>query len=124
MADVGMFFERLNQRGHEYLPAKLNGTLRFDLTRGDQLDHWLVAVKKGNVFVSRDKRDADVVVRMDSDLFERIIGGEADLLAAMLRNELTVEGSLPMLLAFRRSLPSVPGALDPRRLAPSRGERR
>lgn len=115
MPDVGTFFDQLNQRGSEHLPAKINGTIRFDLTRGDQVDHWLVAVKKGNVFVSRDARDADAVVRADAGLFESMVIGETNMLASVLRNEVQIEGSLPLLLAFRRAIPSVPGAVDPRR---------
>ena len=117
MPEVGMFFDQLNQRGNEYLPAKVNGSVRFDLSRGDQCDHWLVAVKQGNVFVSRDAADADAVVRADADTFRSIVTGETNMLAALLRNELSVEGNLPLVLAFRRAIPSAPGASDPRKTA-------
>lgn len=114
MGDVQVFFEHLDQHGHELLPGKVSGTIRFDLTHGDQIDYWMVAVKKGNVFVSQENQEADAVLSTDLNLFEQIVSGQTDLVAGILRNQISVEGNLSLLLAFRRALPDVPGAHDPR----------
>ncbi|MEQ4301471.1 SCP2 sterol-binding domain-containing protein [Plantactinospora sp. B6F1] len=115
MADPTVeFFNRIEESGPGLLPTRARGTLRFDIDRGDEVDHWFVAINRGNVLVSREWREADCVVTTDKDLFDKLATGEAQVLAAYNRNDLTVQGSLPLLLTFRRAFPSPPGTRDPR----------
>jgi len=46
----------------------------------------------GRIRVSREDRTADCVVRTEAALFDRLVTGEANLVAALLRNQITVEG--------------------------------
>ncbi|MDG4789464.1 SCP2 sterol-binding domain-containing protein [Micromonospora sp. WMMD1102] len=134
MADpTAEFFARVEQHGPELLPTASRGTIRFDLQRDDGAEHWFVAINRGNVLVSHEEREADCVVATDRGLFDRLATGETQVLAAYNRNELTVRGSLALLLMFRRAFPSPPGTRDPRerirerfaarRVARERGQR-
>ena len=61
------FFEQLAERGHEPLLEKVTGTLRFDLKDNGRTARWRVAIKKGDITVSRANEAADCVVRTDRD---------------------------------------------------------
>jgi putative sterol carrier protein len=116
MADsTAEFFEGLARRGHEPLLEKATGTMRFDLGDGKKIERWLVAVTKGDVVVSRRNVRADAVVSADKALFDRIARGEANALAAMLREEVGVEGDLRLVVAFQRLLPGPPRSRRRRR---------
>ena len=57
MADVtAEFFDRLAERGTVPGFARTTGSVRFELTRGDQTEHWRVAFKRGAVTVDRGRR--------------------------------------------------------------------
>jgi hypothetical protein len=106
------------------LPAKFAlGSVRFDLERGVDTDHWFVAMENGTMVVSRQDRPADCVARTEIGVFDQIVTGEAHLIAALIRNDMTVEGVLPLLLLFRRAFPSAPTARDPRDLVDGRRHR-
>jgi putative sterol carrier protein len=99
------FFDKLARRGHEPLLAKVSATLRFDLADGKRTDHWLVALHKGDVAVTRENIEADCVVRTDKALFNRMLTGEVNAMAALLRGSVGVEGNIQLLVLFQRLLP-------------------
>jgi hypothetical protein len=70
------FFEELGQRGHEPRVSMTSGTVRCDLTRDGQVDHWLVKIRNGDLAVSREDARADGVLQADAGLFDRIAAGE------------------------------------------------
>lgn len=96
------FFYELDKRGHEPMLRKATGRLRFDLTDGSGTAHWLVTVKKGDVSVSRGNDNADCVVTTDRPLFEAIVRGEKNAMAAILRGEIEIEGDRELLVLFQR----------------------
>ena len=116
MADpTAEFFSSLEQRGPDLLPVKARGTIRFDLEGPDGgVKHWFVSVNRGNVLVSHEYRQADCVVTTDQELFDRLAVGEVQVVAAYNRNDVTIQGNLPLLLMFRRAFPAPPGTRDPR----------
>ena len=121
MADVTeAFFTELGRRGHEPLLEKASGTLRIDLAHGKQTDRWLVAVEKGDVAVSRRNVRADCVMRVEKALFDRIVAGEANAMAALLRGAIGVQGGegstgpLTWFTAFQRLFPAPPDSVDER----------
>lgn len=117
------FFGRIVELGErDTLPRKLRGTVRFDLKRGAETDHWYVALSDEGARVTHDIKDAMCVVRAEKELFDQLVTGQAHLVASLIRNELTVEGSLPLLLLFRRILPTVVGSRDPRQWRRTSGE--
>jgi putative sterol carrier protein len=104
------FFEGLAARGHEPLLDATSGTLRIDAVDGRRVEHWYVAVRNGDVDVSHSNTDADAVLKIDSDLLARMVGGSANAMAAMLRGDLDVDGDLRLLLSFQRLFPGPPAS--------------
>ncbi len=98
------FFEQLDQRDHEPLLAKVTGTLRFDLKENGRTARWRVAIKKGDVAVSRTNGAADCVIRTDRATFEAIVKREINPFAAMLRGTVGVEGDPELIVQFQRLL--------------------
>jgi putative sterol carrier protein len=117
------FFAALKSRGEEPLLRKASGTLRFDIADGKRTERWLVEIRKGDIAVSRRNARADCVVYTDRALFERIARGEANALAALLREEVNVEGDINLLVLFQRLLPGPPRARKRRRAAKAVGRK-
>jgi putative sterol carrier protein len=116
------FFEELSRRDHEPLLEKITETIRFDLVEGSQIDHWFVAIDKGDVTVSQQDGAADVVVTMDKKLFDSIAAGETNAVAATLRGAMRLEGDWSLLVRFQRLFRGRPRAA--RRQRPTEGRRR
>ncbi len=104
------FFGELGGRGHEPLLNKASGTLRFDLRDGKRVDRWLVAVKKGEVTVSRRNGVADCVVSTDRAIFDGVASGKTNAMVALLRGAMGVEGDVQLLVLFQRLFPAPPRA--------------
>jgi putative sterol carrier protein len=122
MADATAgFFDELGRRGREPLLEKARGTIRFDLVDGTRTRRWLVTLDKGEVSVSRRNAAADCVVRADRKLFEAMVRGDVNGMAAYLRGELTFEGDPEFLVLFQRV---VPGPATRRRSTASRRDPR
>jgi putative sterol carrier protein len=103
---IAQFFDELAARKHEPRLEKTNGTLRFEVVNGSRTELFLLTVKKGDVAVSRRTGAADLVVRGERHLLERVFRGRANAMAAVLRGELMIIGFAPELLVlFQRLLP-------------------
>ncbi len=111
------FFGALQQRGHEPLLERMDRVFRFELDEDGRSERWVLTVRRGDLYVTRDKRDADCVLTTSRETFDRVVRGETRPLAAWLRNDIAVEGQLYPLLMLGRLLPMPPGAHDPRELA-------
>jgi len=99
------FFHGLATRRHEPLLEKATGTMRFELSNGKRKARWLVTIKKGDVTVSHASSKADCVTRMNQALFDQIVTGEENAMAAVLRGEIGVEGKPHLLVLFQRLFP-------------------
>lgn len=117
MADVTQdFFRGLAGRGRDRrLTAIHEGSVRFDISRNGQTDHWLVCIAKGGITVSEQATGGDAVVRADRAVFDRIASGEAYFLTTVLRGEATVEGSPRLFATVRRLFPPPPTSQQTRR---------
>ncbi|GAB4103653.1 SCP2 sterol-binding domain-containing protein [Micromonospora taraxaci] len=111
------FFESLPARAPDVLGGLTDGTLQIDLGTDHQTEHWLVRMRPGSVQVSRERGPADAIWYSSAALFDRLISGEAQSVAAVLRNESTFSGNVVLFLAFRRFFPNPPGTRDPRETA-------
>ena len=60
---------------------------------------------KGDLAVSRQNLRADCVVSADKALFDEIASGETNVMAALLRGALRVEGDIQLLALFQRLFP-------------------
>jgi putative sterol carrier protein len=83
---------------------KMSATIRFDVEDGPT-KHWLLMIDRGTVQVSHRKAKADAAIRISRNLFERILAGEANAMAATLRGELSIEGDPELIVAFQRLMP-------------------
>jgi putative sterol carrier protein len=99
------FFDALVERGHEPLLEKATGTVRFDLKDGKNTGRWLIAVDKGDLAVSRQNLRADCVVSADKALFDDIVSGKTNAMAAQLRGAISVEGDIQLMALFQRLFP-------------------
>ena len=106
MADViAGVFDRLVADGHDTRLKNVTATVRFDVMDGGRTNRWLLTVKNGDVQVSRKSAPADIVIRCERELAERLFTGKANAMSAVLRGELTVEGSADLLVLIQRLLP-------------------
>ena len=95
-------FAGLDRRGHEPLLEHLDGTLRFEISDGERTDEWSVRTERGDLRVSRERVDADCVVRSTRALFEDLADRRTDGITAMLRGELMFDGDPEMLVLVQR----------------------
>jgi putative sterol carrier protein len=104
------FMNDLNRRGRDPLLRKVNETLRFDLSSGEKIDRWLVRIKNGDVTVSHKGGAAETVIRADREVFDRLVRGEANPVASVLRGDVGWEGAWRNLVAVQRLFPGPPTA--------------
>lgn len=108
------FFETLAATGHATLLEKASGSVRFDVTHGEQTEHWMVIVNKGDVRVTRDEADADSVVHISRETLDRLATGEMNAFSALLRGQFIAEGNLELPVLLQRLLPGPPKHRPPR----------
>jgi len=102
---VERFFAELATRGHEPLLRKASGSTRFDVRDGKRTRRWVVTVDDGDIAVRTGKGEAACVVRADKAVFDRIVGGRMNAVAAVLRGDLEVEGDWRLIVRMQRLFP-------------------
>ena len=102
------FFHSLDRRGPEPLLGNARGTVCFELVSGTHTDRWLVALEKGTTTVSKKRVAAECTVRADEALFEGVLDGSVNLMAAVLRGAVTVEGDPEPLFLLQRLFAAAP----------------
>ncbi|WBB71801.1 SCP2 sterol-binding domain-containing protein [Micromonospora sp. WMMD1128] len=104
---------------HPELPETTSGTIRLDLGEGGRTEHWYLTIDHQEVGVTRSAEAADLVIRADREVFDRIAAGRLHLAAAILRNDISGQGNLRLLTMLRRIFPGPPDARHPRDVAGS-----
>jgi predicted lipid carrier protein YhbT len=117
------FFEGLEQRGFDPLLEKATGRIGFELANGKKSSRWLVAIDKGKVDVSHKSGTTDCTVRATGELFDEVVRGETNAMAAVLRGAITVEGDPELLMLFQRVFSGPPKAAPSRRRSSTGGRR-
>jgi putative sterol carrier protein len=117
------FFTRLAEQ-HQLLPTALTGVMRFDLADGERIEHWYLAIRKGDVTVSHKGPEPDCTVRTELATFEAIVTGTMNAMAAVLRGAVEIQGRFALLTAVQRffaapadAAPEEPAAGYARRLS-------
>jgi hypothetical protein len=105
---VDRFFDGLVGESPHPRLRTADGTIRFDLRRGSETEHWFVALDGGVVTVTHDDAEADCVVATDREVFEGVVTGRMNFFASMLRSEITASGAPGLLVRFQRLLPGPP----------------
>jgi putative sterol carrier protein len=103
------FFARLAERGHEPALQRASGSLRIDLDRDGSLQQWRIEIRRGAVTVSHSGEDADCVIAAPARLFDDLASGKANVMAAALRTELTIDGEPGFLVRLQRLFPAPTG---------------
>ncbi|WDZ88075.1 SCP2 sterol-binding domain-containing protein [Micromonospora cathayae] len=109
---------------HPDLPETTAGTIRLDMTEDGCTDHWYLTLADQHVRVTRSAEDAELVIRADRQVFDELATGQARIGATLMRNDLTVQGQLPLLMSLRRLFPGPADARHPRDVARGGGDRR
>ncbi|MCG2620672.1 SCP2 sterol-binding domain-containing protein [Arthrobacter sp. I2-34] len=107
------FFEDLGRRGSEPLLRKVSGRIRFDLVDGAATESWHLTVDQGELTVARGSAPADCIIRGERSVFQELVGGRRNLMAAVLRGAVVCHGDLELLLAIQRIFPAPPPGWDP-----------
>lgn len=102
---VERFFADLASREHEPLLRKASGSTRFDVVDGGRTRRWLMTVDDGDITVRKGNGTAACVVRADKAVFDRIVAGRMNAVAAVLRGDLEVEGDWRLLVRVQRLFP-------------------
>jgi hypothetical protein len=116
------FFDELARRGHVPWLEREHGSLRFEVVDAECVREWTVSFENGDVEVSQAESDVDAVVRADRALMDRLVCGEENLLAALLRGDVNYTGSLVLVSRMDRLLPGPAGQTGPRKVV--KGNRR
>ena len=95
------FFQQLTTSPPPAL-NKMAATIRLDIEDGPTTRHWLLTIDRGTVQVSHRGSRADAVIRINRKLFERVLTGDANAMAATLRGEIAIDGDRELLVAFQR----------------------
>ena len=110
MADATSgFFDRLGQGEPEPLLGRTNASLRIDLDRDGQVEHWRLDMRRGAVTVSHEPGPADCVIRTDAALFEDLASGRANAMASVLRGQIQIEGDPAHIIRVQRLFPAPTG---------------
>lgn len=115
---TGDFFAQLPERHNDPLIRHLSGSIRFDLGAPGATTHWYVELRRGHVDVSHKRGPADCVMATDVGLFDEIVSGRANALAAVLRGAATADGDLGLIMSFQRlfgARTGEPGPAGPRK---------
>ena len=106
--EVSAFFDGLGRRKHVPSLERLTATLRVDAEDVHAVERWLVRVDRGDVRVSRRMAKANCTVRADRDTLRAIVVGRLNVLAAVLRGVVGIDGDLNALVLFQRAFPRPP----------------
>lgn len=115
------FLEELGSARYEPLLGKASGTVRIDLVDRGRTQRWLVTLEEGNVSVSHRNVSADCVVRADRKVFDALVRGETNAMAAFLRGDVKAEGDPELLLVLQRVFGAPAAGSSP---SPARRSRR
>jgi SCP-2 sterol transfer family len=108
------FFAELGRRSHQQLLEKVQATIRFDIAQGKKTRRWLVTIDRGDITVSRGNASADSSVRVERALFDRLVTGDANATAEVLRGRIGITGELEPLILLQRIFPGPPLAEEKR----------
>jgi putative sterol carrier protein len=99
------FFAELAARDDEPLLRKATGATRFEIRDGKKTRQWVVRVDKGRIDVAAGRGDAQCVLRVDKAVFDKVVTGRLNGVAAVLRGDIAVEGDWRLLVRMQRLFP-------------------
>ncbi len=109
---IEAYFAELASKGREPMLQQIVGSIRFDLADKGTVDRWYVAINKGDVSVSHRNARADAVIRGEKALFELVMTGRTNAMAAILRGALILEGDYRLAARVERLFPGPPSSFS------------
>jgi putative sterol carrier protein len=105
-ATIEKLLEALAARASERpLPPAFTGVVRVDAEDAGRTEQWYLALRQGAVTVARKGGEPDCVVRGDAATLAAVLDGRANMMAAVLRGALEVEGKAILMVVFQRLTP-------------------
>jgi putative sterol carrier protein len=99
---LGVLSAQSEPRG---LPT-LNGLVRIDVHDGERVEHRYLRLERGVVTPVDGGDEADCIISGERETLEAVITGRANVMAALLRGALRVEGRIMLLVALQRLFPA------------------
>lgn len=99
------FFAELATRDDQPLLRKAMGATRFEIRDGKRMRQWVVRVDKGTIDVAAGRGDAQCVIRVEKTVFDKVVTGRLNAVAAVLRGDIAVEGDWRLLVRIQRLFP-------------------
>jgi putative sterol carrier protein len=101
------FFAKLAERSHEPLLRKMSGSTRFEIVDGRRIRRWYLTVDQGDLSVGTDAPSTTAcTIRADKAVFDKLVSGRMNAVAAVLRGDLVVDGDWRLLVRLQRLFPS------------------
>src|SRR5205814_1578057 len=91
-------------RDYEPSLAHKSGVVRVDVDDDGRSERWFVGIDDGNIKVSKRNQAADSTIRVHKQLLERIVTGEANAVAALLRGAMALEGDSKLPVIRQRAV--------------------
>lgn len=110
---VERFFEGLADRDVGGLLHDVRGRIRFDVDGDGGAESWVLRADDGDLVVERGPGDADCTIAGDRTVFDELVAGRANPMAAVLRGALRCHGDLQLLFPIQRIFPDPPPGWDP-----------
>lgn len=104
------FFARLQDRADDPILATASGSVRWQLVDEGEKEHWFIRVDKGEITVSQDDSQADVIATMTPDTSEGVVTGHMNAMAGVLRGTIRLDGDMGVAMFFQRLFPGPPPA--------------
>ena len=110
---VERFFEELGGRDGGVTFGHVSGRVRFDVEDGSSTTSWSISIGRSGLTVERGGGAADCAVTGDRSVFESVVDGRANPIAAVLRGALRCDGDVGLLFPAQRIFPDPPRGWDP-----------
>jgi putative sterol carrier protein len=95
------------------LPDDMTATLRIDLDHEERTAHWFMSIDRGTVRVTEERSAADAVLRTTKEFFDRVVQGQANLFAGLVRGAAINEGDVSVVAHLRKIVTGMAHMQDP-----------
>jgi len=106
------FFEEVGKRGHERLLEGTSGVVLAEIKDGDKTEKWYVTIHRGDIGVSHKGVAPDCTIRTDGATFDAIVSGKVNIMPAVLRGLVDVEGKVNLLVGMQALYQPSPGSAE------------
>lgn len=89
-------FKTLEAQASEDIVKKIKATYRFDISKGDKKQSWLLDLKtgKGSISLSDDKTKADCMIQITDEDSVALMSGKADAMKLFTSGKIKIKGNM------------------------------